>query len=44
MKLNTLINSNKIQFNYFYNKLLNKHLSSSILVKAMKYESMNGGK
>ncbi len=44
MKLNTLINSNKIQFNYFYNKLLNKHLSSSILGKAMKYGSMNGGK
>ena len=44
MKLNTLINSNKIQFNNFYNKLLNKHLSSSILGKAMKYGSMNGGK
>ena len=44
MKLNTLINSNKIQFNIFYNKLLNKHLSNSILGKAMKYGSMNGGK
>jgi len=44
MKLNTLINSNKIQFNNFYNKLLNKHLSNSILGKAMKYGSMNGGK
>ena len=44
MKLNTLINSNKIQFNNFYNKLLNKHLSNSILGKAMKYASTNGGK
>jgi len=44
MKLNTLINSNKIQFNNFYNKLLNKHLSNSILGKAMKYGSINGGK
>ena len=44
MKLNTLINSNKVQFNKFYNKLLNNHLSSSTLGKAMKYGSMNGGK
>tara|TARA_Y100000590_G_scaffold378706_1_gene445848 strand:+ start:102 stop:983 length:882 start_codon:yes stop_codon:yes gene_type:complete len=44
MKLNTLINSNKIEFNKFYNKLLNKHLTDSILGKAMKYASTNGGK
>ena len=44
MKLNTLINTNKVQFNKFYNKILNQHLSNSILGKAMKYGSMNGGK
>ena len=44
MKLNTLINSNKVEFDIFYRKLLSKQLNNSILAKAMKYGSMNGGK
>ena len=44
MKLNTLINKNKTQFDIFYRSLINKHIYNSILGKAMKYGSMNGGK
>ena len=44
MKINTLINSNKREFDKFYNNILNRNLNKSILTKAMKYGSMNGGK
>ena len=44
MKLKTLINSNKIQFNRKFKKLLIKKLDNSILSKAMYYGSNNGGK
>ena len=44
MNLNTLINSQKEEFNRFYNNLLKSHLFNDRLSKAMIYGSMNGGK
>ena len=44
MHLNQLINHQKKEFNTYYKKLLNNHLSNSLLSKAMIYGSMNGGK
>ena len=44
MDINTLINQNKSQFDKFYNKILLKKLDKSLLAKAMKYSSINGGK
>ena len=44
MKINTLINLHKIQFDKFYNDLLLSKLNRSSLSKAMKYSSINGGK
>lgn len=44
MKINILINLNKHKFDKFYNNLLLKKLNSSLLAKAMKYSSINGGK
>ena len=44
MNIKTLINSQKKEFDTFYSKLLNKHLSQDTLSKAMIYGSMNGGK
>ncbi len=44
MQINTLINQHKIKFDKFYIKILNKNLDNSLLSKAMKYSSINGGK
>lgn len=44
MLLNTLINKQKKDFDLFYKKFLNSHLSRDQLSKAMIYGSMNGGK
>ncbi len=44
MEINTLINQHKLEFDNFYNKILNKKLNNSILSQAMKYSSVNGGK
>jgi len=44
MRLNTLINKQKKDFDLFYKKFLNLHLSRDQLSKAMIYGSMNGGK
>ena len=44
MKLKTLINDNKIQFNRKFKRLLKTKLDNSILSKAMYYGSNNGGK
>ena len=44
MNLNTLINQHKVHFNRYYHDILLKKLNKSILAKAMKYGSMNGGK
>ena len=44
MLLNQLINSQKKEFDEFYQKLLSNHLSNNLLSKAMIYGSMNGGK
>ena len=44
MKINKLIDLNKLKFDKFYNKILNKKLDNSLLAKAMKYSSINGGK
>ena len=44
MKINKLIDLNKLKFDKFYNKILNKKLDTSLLAKAMKYSSINGGK
>ena len=44
MNLNTLINHNKAKFDEYYRILLGKKLNKSVLSKAMKYGSMNGGK
>ena len=44
MKLKTLINDNKIQFNRKFKKLLKTKLDNSILSKAIYYGSNNGGK
>ncbi len=44
MRINTLINNYKIEFDKFFFGLLKSNLNSSILSKAMIYGSMNGGK
>jgi len=44
MEINTLINQHKLKFDKSYNKILQKKLDSSLLAKAMKYSSINGGK
>ena len=44
MKLNTLINKNKNQFDKKFKALLHNNLNSSILSKAMFYGCNNGGK
>ena len=44
MEINTLINQHKLKFDKSYNKILQKKLDSSLLAKAMKYSSVNGGK
>ncbi|MDC0141069.1 polyprenyl synthetase family protein [Pelagibacteraceae bacterium] len=44
MQINTLINHHKKKFDKFYINILNKKLDNSILSKAMKYSSLNGGK
>mgnify|MGYP003956177181 CR=1 FL=1 len=44
MEINTLINQHKLKFDKFYNNLLQNKLDKSLLAKAMKYSSINGGK
>ena len=44
MRINTLINNHKTQFDKYFFNLLKANLNSSILSKAMIYGSMNGGK
>ena len=44
MNLNTLINTNKKNFDIQFKKLLNKKLDKSSLSKAIYYGSINGGK
>ena len=44
MEINTLIDLNKSKFDKYYNNILQKKLDKSLLVKAMKYSSINGGK
>ena len=44
MEINTLINQHKLKFDKFYFNILNKKLDNSLLSKAMKYSSLNGGK
>ncbi len=44
MEINTLINQHKLEFDRFYNKILNKKLVNSLLSKAMKYSADNEGK
>jgi farnesyl diphosphate synthase len=44
MQINTLINQHKKKFDKFYINILNKKLDNSLLSKAMKYSSLNGGK
>ena len=44
MRINTLINNHKTQFDKFFFDLLKANLNNSILSKAMIYGSMNGGK
>ena len=44
MQINTLINQHKLKFDKFYRRLLDKKLNKSLLSKAMKYSSLNGGK
>ena len=44
MEINTLISQHKLKFDKSYNKILQKKLDSSLLAKAMKYSSVNGGK
>jgi len=44
MEINTLINQHKLKFDKFYYKILNKKLDKSLLARAMKYSSINGGK
>ena len=44
MQINTLINQHKKKFDKFYIKILNKKLDNSLLSKAMKYSSIDGGK
>jgi farnesyl diphosphate synthase len=44
MEINTLINQYKKKFDKFYIKILNKKLDNSLLSKAMRYSSVDGGK
>ena len=44
MNINRLIDLNKLKFDKFYNKILQEKLDTSLLAKAMKYSSINGGK
>jgi len=44
MDINTLINKHKSKFDKYYINILNKKLNNSLLSKAMKYASVNGGK
>ena len=44
MLINTLIDKHKKKFEIFYRKILEKKLDKSILAKAMRYSSLNGGK
>ena len=44
MEINTLINIHKTKFDKFYNNVLLSKLNRSLLSKAMKYSSINGGK
>ena len=44
MLINTLIEQHKKKFDIFYRKILDKKLDKSILAKAMRYSSVNGGK
>ncbi len=44
MEIKTLINQHKFKFDEFYTKLLNTKLDNSILSRAMKYSTINGGK
>ena len=44
MQINTLINQHKKKFDKFYIKILNNELDNSLLSRAMKYSSVNGGK
>ena len=44
MEINTLINHHKKKFDKFYINILNKKLDNSLLSKAMKYSSIDGGK
>jgi farnesyl diphosphate synthase len=44
MQINTLINQYKKKFDKFYINILNKKLDNSLLSKAMKYSSVDGGK
>ena len=44
METNTLIKLHRVHFDKFYSKLLLSKLNRSLLSKAMKYSSINGGK
>ena len=44
MKLKTLINNNKKEFDREFSLLLKDNLDNSILSKAMRYGTVNGGK
>ena len=44
MEINTLIDQNKSKFDKFYNSIIQKKLDKTLLAKAMKYSSINGGK
>ena len=44
MEINKLIDLNKLKFDKFYNHLLQEKLDKSLLAKAIKYSSINGGK
>ena len=44
MEIKTLINLHKPKFNKFYNTILLKKLNNSLLARAMRYGSINGGK
>ena len=44
MEINTLINRHKTKFDKLYKNLLMSKLNNSLLSKAMKYSSINGGK
>ena len=44
MNINKLIDRHKLEFDYFYKRILQEKLDKSILAKAMKYSSIKGGK